>query len=44
MKKDHTAIRLYEQMGAIPIGDITHHHSHGLNEPAVVYIAPTPTG
>jgi GNAT superfamily N-acetyltransferase len=44
MKKDRTAIRLYERMGAIPIGDITHHHSHGLNEPAVVYIAPTPTG
>jgi GNAT superfamily N-acetyltransferase len=43
MKKDRTAIRLYEQMGAIPIGDITHHHSDDLNEPAVVYIAPTPT-
>lgn len=40
MKKDRTAIRLYERMGAIPIGDITHHHSHGLNEPAVVYIMP----
>jgi hypothetical protein len=43
MKKDRAAIRLYEQMGAIPIGDITHHHSQGLNEPAVVYIAPTLT-
>jgi hypothetical protein len=43
MKKDRTAIRLYERMGAIPIGDITHYHSHGLNEPAVVYIAPTLT-
>jgi GNAT superfamily N-acetyltransferase len=44
MKKDRAAIRLYERMGAIPIGAITHHHSDGLSEPAVVYIAPTPNG
>jgi hypothetical protein len=44
MAKDRPAIRLYERMGAIPIGAITHHHSDGLSEPAVVYTAPTLTG
>lgn len=40
MLKDQDAIRLYESLGCTMLGQITHHHSDGLEEPAVVYIAP----
>jgi GNAT superfamily N-acetyltransferase len=40
MLKDEKAIRLYESLGCLRLGSITHHHSHGHEEPAVVYVAP----
>lgn len=40
MLKDRDAIRLYESLGCTLLGQITHHHSDGLEEPAVVYEAP----
>ena len=39
MTKDRAAISLYERMGARRVAEITHHHSDGLTEPAVVYVA-----
>jgi GNAT superfamily N-acetyltransferase len=40
MLKDRDAIRLYESLGCKFLGQITHHHSDGLEEPAAVYEAP----
>ncbi|WP_152185466.1 GNAT family N-acetyltransferase [Segeticoccus rhizosphaerae] len=40
MLKDHAAIRLYETLGCVRIGTITHTHSHGQAEPAAVYATP----
>lgn len=37
MLKDHSAIRLYERLGAHRIAHLTHHYSGGLAEPAAVY-------
>lgn len=37
MSKDAAAIRLYERLGAHRIGEIVHHHSDGLTEPAIVF-------
>ena len=41
MVKDQTAIRLYERLGARKLGEITHHHSDGLTEPAIAYVVPS---
>ena len=41
MAKDRAAIRLYERLGARRLGTTVHHHSDGLTEPAVVYVAET---
>jgi GNAT superfamily N-acetyltransferase len=40
MLKDKQAIRLYEALGCRRLGEITHHHSGGREEPAAVYVAP----
>jgi ribosomal protein S18 acetylase RimI-like enzyme len=40
MLKDQQAIRLYEALGCLRLGLITHHHGDGLAEPAAVYVAP----
>ncbi len=40
MLKDHAAIRLYETLGCVRIGTITHAHSQGQAEPAAVYATP----
>lgn len=40
MLKDKQAIRLYEGLGCVRLGTITHHHSGGRQEPAAVYVAP----
>jgi ribosomal protein S18 acetylase RimI-like enzyme len=40
MLKDRDAIRLYESLGCKLLGQITHHHSDGLEEPALVFVAP----
>lgn len=40
MLKDRDAIRLYEALGCKLIGQITHQHSDGLQEPAAVFQAP----
>ncbi|MFD6448394.1 GNAT family N-acetyltransferase [Promicromonospora sp. NPDC060204] len=37
MLKDHSAIRLYERLGAHRVGNLTHHYNSGLTEPAAVY-------
>lgn len=40
MLKDQDAIRLYESLGCRLLGEITHHHGDGLEEPAAVYEGP----
>lgn len=40
MLKDQAAIRLYERLGCVRIGTITHHHGDGNTEPAAVYVVP----
>lgn len=40
MLKDERAIALYESLGCRRLGRITHRHSDGLAEPAVVYAGP----
>lgn len=40
MTKDRAAIRLYERLGARPLGEIAHNHSGGKSEPAIVYTFP----
>lgn len=40
MLKDQAAIALYERLGCRRLGTIDHHHSDGLIEPAVIYVAP----
>ncbi|OJY49531.1 GNAT family N-acetyltransferase [Pseudonocardia sp. 73-21] len=40
MAKDRAAIRLYERLGARRLDTISHNHSDGLSEPAIVYDFP----